>query len=121
MHCDTNGDGDYKELCFLGALCNRSATSTHSHEIGVFGGCGVNGICAMANVVPNGHVLRNHPDGSGPATSKCGEDIDCRNSQNLKVQHSLKINQASTGNDITDVIWEFEHPVVLNKHTTYYV
>jgi hypothetical protein len=114
MHCDSNGDGEYKELCFLGALCNRT-------EVGVYGGCGVKGRCAMANVVNNAHVLRNHPDGSGPFTSRCGEDADCQNSQNLKVQHSLHVPQASSVDAQKDVVWEFDHPVVLAKHTTYYV
>jgi hypothetical protein len=118
MHCDANDDGTYEELCFLGARCNKTLT-------GVWGGCGVHGVCAMSNVVPNGHVLRNHPDGTGPMTSRCGEDVDCDNSQNLKVQHSLRVKQGTNVTDGTDsqrdVIWEFEHPVVLKKHTTYYV
>jgi len=114
MHCDTNGDGVYEELCFRGALCNKTLP-------GVYGGCGVKGICAMSRVMPNAHTLRNHPDGKGPFTSRCGEDADCKNSQNLKVQHSLKINQATVANARKDVIWEFDKPVVLNKHTTYYV
>jgi len=75
----------------------------------------------MSNVVSNAHVLRNHPDGSGPFTSRCGEDADCENSQNLKVQHSLHVPQASAASQQNDVVWEFDHPVVLAKHTTYYV
>merc|ERR1712166_363577 len=114
MHCDTDGDGRYAELCFLGALCNKTLP-------GVYGGCGVSGMCAMSEVVTNAHVLRNHPDGSGPFTSSCGEDIDCTNSQLLKVQHSLKLPEATAVNDVKDVIWEFDHPVKLSKHTTYYV
>merc|ERR1711934_1210147 len=38
-----------------------------------------------------------------------------------KVQHSLKIKQATGQFQRKDVIWEFDKPVVLNKHTTYYV
>jgi len=114
MHCDTDGDGTYTELCFRGAMCNKTLP-------GVSGGCGVTGICAMSQVVTNAHVLRNHPDGSGPFTSSCGEDTDCTNSQLLKVQHSLKLPQAAATTDVKDVIWEFDHPVKLNKHTTYYV
>jgi len=114
MHCDTDGDGDYRELCFTGALCNRTLP-------GVNGGCGVGGRCEMSRVVPNGHVLRNHPDGSGPATSRCGEDVDCENSQALKVQHSVQLPEAGSADQTQHVIWEFDHPVKLKKHTTYYV
>jgi hypothetical protein len=113
-HCDTDGDGEYNELCFVGAMCNKSLPL-------VYGGCGINGVCAMSNVVSNAHVLRNHPDGTGPFTSRCGEDADCDNSQNLKVQHSLRVQQATSASDQKDVIWEFETPVTLSKHTTYYV
>jgi len=114
MNCDSDGDGTYKELCFLGALCNSTMTE-------VWGGCGISGICAMAQVMTNAHVLRNYPDGSGPFTSRCGEDIDCQNSNTLKVQNSLKIAQATSTTDVKSVIWEFDHAVKLNKHTTYFV
>jgi hypothetical protein len=114
MHCDVNGDGRYNELCFLGALCNKSLPA-------VYGGCGVGGICAMSNVVTNGHVLQNHADGTGPFTSRCGEDDDCEHSQTLKVQNSIKLPEATSATDAQDVIWEFDKSVVLRKHTTYYV
>jgi hypothetical protein len=114
MTCDNNGDGVFNELCFLGARCNRSRTD-------IFGGCGTNGVCDMAEVVTNGHYLRNQPAGAGPTTSRCGEDEDCYNSQGLKVAHSVKFEQATSATDAVDVVWEFEKPVVLNKHTTYYV
>jgi len=65
--------------------------------------------------------LRNHPAGDGPITSSCGEDLDCDNSQMLKVSHSTKIKQATAVDDWQDIVWEFENPVVLDKHTTYYV
>merc|ERR1712046_39282 len=82
---------------------------------------GAGGVCAMAEVVNNGHYLRNHPAGDGPTTSSCGEDEDCDNSQMLKVSHSIKIDQATDAEDWQDVVWEFDNPVVLDKHTTYYV
>jgi hypothetical protein len=112
--CDTNNDGIYAELCFQGARCNKTRTD-------IFGGCGYNGVCDMAEVVSNAHYLRNYPAGNGPTTSRCGLDEDCDNSQGLKVSHSVKFEQAVSATDWKDVVWEFENPVVLDKHTTYYV
>lgn len=116
MHCDTNNDGDNQELCFIGAICNKSLANT-----AINGGCGTGGRCAMARVVANGHELRQHADGSGPFTSPCGENIDCDNTQQTQVQHSLHLAQATVAAEQKDVVWEFKYPVKLAKHTTYYV
>lgn len=114
MTCDINNDGVYSELCFTGARCNSSRTD-------IFGGCGVGGVCDMAEVVPNGHYLRNQPAGAGPTTDRCGNDVSCQQTQGLKVAHSVKLEQAASATDWKDVVFEFEKPVVLDKHTTYYV
>lgn len=114
LHCDLAGNGTFNELCHLGARCDRN-------RLDVFGGCGPNAVCALAEVVTNGHYQRASPAGSGPTSSRCGHDADCSNTQGLKVSHSIKLEQATSATDWKDVVWEFEKPVVLNKHTTYYV
>jgi hypothetical protein len=116
MHCDTNDDGDNKELCFIGAICNKSLAYTSLN-----GGCGTAGVCAMSQVVTNGHELRNAPDGTGPFTSPCGENIDCDHTQQTEVQHAVHLPQASSASQVQNTIWEFKHPIKLKKHTTYYV
>merc|ERR1712086_998047 len=96
MTCDINNDGVYSELCFTGARCNSSRTD-------IFGGCGVGGVCDMAEVVENAHYLRNQPAGAGPTTSRCGNDVDCHKSQrwhtlsNLNRLHQPLIGRMLSG------------------------
>jgi hypothetical protein len=114
-HCDVNSDGLYNELCFTGAKCNSSETA-------LWGGCGPAGICARAEIISGSHTLRNHPAGDGPTISKCGDDEQCEDlAQSLKPANSVTMDQAISTDDWKDVVFEFQTPPVLDKHTTYYV
>jgi len=114
-HCDIDNDGVYKEMCDLGYRCNFTLTEYN-------GGCGSTGKCAKAEILDGSNHFRPLPAGNGPAIHKCGEEHDCDNELPIPdAAGFVKIPQAESDTDWQDVVFEFSHPLNVEKHTTYYI
>jgi len=103
--CDTDFDGVFNQACALGSLCNPNS--------GLNGGCGSSGACTLATTVTNAHILR--PE-SGGIQGPCGNDARCAATMSLAPSHQKVL----VGKDGW-IEFEFETPVAMTKHTTYFV
>jgi hypothetical protein len=104
--CDTNGDGIFTDTCAVGATCDIDSTAA------VNGGCGDAGECSLATTF----AATFRPDDGLASVGPCGDAISCANTQTLQpdTQKTLK-NQDGW------VQFEFNTPIPVEKHTTYYV
>jgi len=108
--CDVSQNGNFNEMCSLGAVCNPT--------MGLNGGCGDRGVCSLATTVVNAHRLR--PESGDAVTGPCGDDEKCADTMTLAPDHQKILNTVDNALWGDWTIFEFKVPVPVQKHTTYY-